>query len=46
MVADDGTPLGYGSAKQAAMSASASDVGKKHNKKNKRVKQRSGKGYD
>ncbi|KAG1908294.1 uncharacterized protein F5891DRAFT_8269 [Suillus fuscotomentosus] len=46
MVADDGTPLGHGSAKQAAVSASASNIGKKHNKKNKRVKQRSGKGYD
>jgi large subunit GTPase 1 len=46
MVADDGTPLGHGSAKQASVSASASKVGKKHNKKNKRVKQRSGKGYD
>ncbi|OAX44423.1 P-loop containing nucleoside triphosphate hydrolase protein [Rhizopogon vinicolor AM-OR11-026] len=47
MVGNDGTPLGLPSAKQAAVMASSAEVnGKKHNKKNKRVKQRSGKGYD
>jgi large subunit GTPase 1 len=42
-VADDGTPLG----RVAVILANAGgDGGKKHYKKNKRVKQRSGKGYD
>jgi len=46
-VADDGTPLGLQSTKLAAILASAAEGnGKKHNKKNKRVKQRSGKGYE
>lgn len=48
-VADDGTPLSGRRARIAAVLANAgSDVGtdKKHHKKMKRVKQRSGKGYD
>lgn len=49
MVADDGTPLGGRRARIAAVLASAGGElppGKKHHKKDKRVKQRSGKGYD
>ena len=48
MVADDGTPLTGRRARIAAVLAAAGDVapGKKHHKKMKRVKQRSGKGYD
>lgn len=48
-VADDGTPLGGRRARVAAVVANAGDEiipGKKHHKKMKRVKQRSGKGYD
>lgn len=47
-VADDGTPLTGRRARIAAVLASAGDVGagKKHHKKMKRAKQRSGKGYD
>ncbi|KAF7799320.1 hypothetical protein EIP86_010552 [Pleurotus ostreatoroseus] len=48
-VADDGSPLGGRRARIAAVLASAGgDIapGKKHHKKMKRVKQRSGKGYD
>lgn len=46
MVANDGTLLGPQSAGSAAMLAGSGDTGKKHNKKNKRVKHRSGKGYE
>ena len=48
MVADDGTPLTGRRARIAAVLAAGGDVapGKKHHKKMKRVKQRSGKGYD
>lgn len=48
-VADDGTSLGGRRARIAAVLASAGGEvapGKKHHKKMKRVKQRSGKGYD
>lgn len=47
-VADDGTPLTGRRARIAAVLANAGDLGagKKHHKKMKRVKQRSGKGYD
>lgn len=47
-VADDGTPLTGRRARIAAVLANAGDfgAGKKHHKKMKRVKQRSGKGYD
>ena len=48
-VADDGTPVNGRRARIAAVLASAgSEIvpGKKHHKKMKRVKQRSGKGYD
>ncbi|OBZ79926.1 Large subunit GTPase 1 [Grifola frondosa] len=48
-VADDGTPLSGRRARIAAVLASAGGEvgqGKKHHKKMKRVKQRSGKGYD
>ncbi|KAI0785077.1 P-loop containing nucleoside triphosphate hydrolase protein [Abortiporus biennis] len=47
-VADDGTPLTGRRARIAAVLANASEAapGKKHHKKMKRVKQRSGKGYD
>ena len=48
-VADDGTPIGGRRARIAAVLASAGGEvapGKKHHKKMKRVKQRSGKGYD
>ena len=48
-VADDGTPLSDRRARIAAVLASAGGeiaLGKKHHKKMKRVKQRSGKGYD
>jgi len=45
MVANDGTPLGSQDATLAAVMARVDVNGKKH-KKNKRVKQRSGKGYD
>lgn len=44
-VADDGTPLGFTSARIASVLENAG-TGKKHHKKAKRVKQRSGKGYD
>ncbi|KAI0720012.1 P-loop containing nucleoside triphosphate hydrolase protein [Cerioporus squamosus] len=48
MVADDGTQLTGRRARIAAVLAAGGDVapGKKHHKKMKRVKQRSGKGYD
>ncbi|KAI0715376.1 P-loop containing nucleoside triphosphate hydrolase protein [Earliella scabrosa] len=48
MVADDGTPLTGRRARIAAVLAAGGDIapGKKHHKKMKRVKQRSGKGYD
>ncbi|TBU34689.1 P-loop containing nucleoside triphosphate hydrolase protein [Dichomitus squalens] len=48
MVADDGTPLTGRRARIAAVLAAGGDVapGKKHHRKMKRVKQRSGKGYD
>ena len=48
MVADDGTLLTGRRARIAAVLAAGGDVapGKKHHKKMKRVKQRSGKGYD
>ncbi|KAH7930544.1 P-loop containing nucleoside triphosphate hydrolase protein [Leucogyrophana mollusca] len=48
MVADDGTPLSGRRARIAAVLAStgADHRDKKHHKKDKRVKQRSGKGYD
>ncbi|OSD03306.1 P-loop containing nucleoside triphosphate hydrolase protein [Trametes coccinea BRFM310] len=49
MVADDGTPLSGRRARIAAVLAAAGgeiQAGKKHHKKMKRVKQRSGKGYD
>ncbi|THH02560.1 hypothetical protein EW026_g278 [Hermanssonia centrifuga] len=47
-VADDGTPLNGRRARVAAVLANTGDVGtgKKHHKKIKRVKQRSGRGYD
>lgn len=47
-VANDGTPVGGRRARIAAVLANAGEVGsgKKHHKKMKRVKQRSGKGYD
>jgi large subunit GTPase 1 len=44
-VADDGTPLDFRSARIASVLENAGS-GKKHHKKMKRVKQRSGKGYD
>ncbi|KAF8137485.1 hypothetical protein EV363DRAFT_1318116 [Boletus edulis] len=43
MVANDGTLLGQ---KQAVVLMNGEGFGKKHHKKGKRVKQRSGKGYD
>ncbi|KAI1789785.1 P-loop containing nucleoside triphosphate hydrolase protein [Ganoderma leucocontextum] len=48
MVADDGTTLTGRRARIAAVLVAGGDVapGKKHHKKMKRVKQRSGKGYD
>ncbi|KAF8846207.1 P-loop containing nucleoside triphosphate hydrolase protein [Paxillus ammoniavirescens] len=49
MVADDGMPLGpRGAGEVAALMNRAGEeqLGKKHHKKGKRVKQRSGKGYD
>ncbi|KAH9898170.1 P-loop containing nucleoside triphosphate hydrolase protein [Cubamyces lactineus] len=49
MVADDGTPLSGRRARIAAVIAAAGgeiQSGKKHHKRMKRVKQRSGKGYD
>jgi large subunit GTPase 1 len=48
-VADDGSTLNGRRAKIASVSANQGTeigAGKKHHKKNKRVKQRSGKGYD
>ncbi|KII94187.1 hypothetical protein PLICRDRAFT_695224 [Plicaturopsis crispa FD-325 SS-3] len=47
-LADDATPLGGRRARIAAVVANAGELGagKKHHKKSKRVKQRSGKGYD
>lgn len=47
-ISNDGTPLGAKYARMAAVIASQEVVfnGKKHHKKMKRVKQRSGKGYD
>ncbi|KAF4605039.1 hypothetical protein EYR40_003822 [Pleurotus pulmonarius] len=47
-VANDGTPLDARQARLLALTGVANDVGKgkKHHKKTKRVKQRSGKGYD
>lgn len=47
-VADDGTPLSGRRARIASVMANAGDAhpGKKHHKKGKRVKQRSGKGYE
>lgn len=44
-VADDGTPLDFRSARIAAVLENAGSE-KKHHKKMRRVKQRSGKGYD
>lgn len=44
-VADDGSPLDFKSARIASVLENAGS-GKKHHKKMKRVKQRSGKGYD
>ncbi|KAH0826610.1 hypothetical protein J3R83DRAFT_4974 [Lanmaoa asiatica] len=48
MVANDGTLLGPGPGRAAAVmnGVGGEGVGKKHHKKGKRVKQRSGKGYD
>lgn len=48
MVADDGTTLSGRRARIAAVLVAGGDAapGKKHHKKMKRVKQRSGKGYD
>ena len=48
MVADDGTAVTGRRARIAAVLAAGGDAapGKKHHKKMKRVKQRSGKGYD
>lgn len=48
MIADDGTQLSGRKARIASVMANAGEVhpGKKHHKKGKRVKQRSGKGYD
>ena len=48
MVADDGTPMTGRRARIAAVLVAGGDVapGKKHHKKMKRGKQRSGKGYD
>ena len=48
MIADDGTVLTGRRARVAAVLAAGGDAapGKKHHKKMKRVKQRSGKGYD
>ena len=48
MVADDGTPLDRNGSQLATALARASDirVDKKHHKKGKRVKQRSGQGYE
>jgi large subunit GTPase 1 len=47
IVADDGTPIDSGSARIASVLANANaGSGKKHHKKMKRAKQRSGKGYD
>ena len=48
MVADDGTPLSGRRARIASVLANAGEAhpGKKHHKKGKRVKQRSGKGYE
>jgi large subunit GTPase 1 len=47
-VADDGTPLSRGNVRLSTIIANAGeqDVSKKHHKKVKRAKQRSGKGYD
>lgn len=45
IVANDGTPLDFRSARIASVLENAGS-GKKHHKKMKRVKQRSGKGYD
>ncbi len=44
-VADDGTPLGFKSARIASVLENAG-TGRKHHRKAKRIKQRSGKGYD
>ncbi|KAG8216858.1 hypothetical protein J3R82DRAFT_7121 [Butyriboletus roseoflavus] len=48
MMANDGTPLGPGTGRSAVTmnGVGAEGFGKKHHKKGKRVKQRSGKGYD
>ena len=45
-VRDDGTPVSFRQARVASVLAANQGVGKKHHKKMKRVKQRSGKGYD
>jgi large subunit GTPase 1 len=44
-IADDGTPIHLGQARQIAIAFQDADKGKRH-KKARRVKQRSGKGYD
>ncbi|KAF9229092.1 P-loop containing nucleoside triphosphate hydrolase protein [Gyrodon lividus] len=48
MVADDGTPIGPGGGMVSALmnGTVGEEVKKKHHRKGKRVKQRSGKGYD
>ncbi|KAF9020316.1 P-loop containing nucleoside triphosphate hydrolase protein [Hymenopellis radicata] len=45
-VANDGTPLNFRQARIASVLANQGETGKKHHKKMKKVKQRSGKGYD
>ncbi|KAG7450705.1 P-loop containing nucleoside triphosphate hydrolase protein [Guyanagaster necrorhizus] len=45
-VTDDGTPVGHRQARIASVLANQEGRGNKHHKKMKRVKQRSGKGYD
>lgn len=45
-VSNDGTPVNFRQARIAAVLANQGEAGKKHHKKMKRVKQRSGKGYD
>ncbi|EGO05096.1 hypothetical protein SERLA73DRAFT_174095 [Serpula lacrymans var. lacrymans S7.3] len=47
ILASDGTPLGERNARIATVLVNEGDIGsKKHHKKNKRIKQRSGRGYD
>lgn len=45
-VANDGTPLNFRQARIASVLANQGETGKKQHKKMRRVKQRSGKGYD